>query len=105
MNAFLKHHAASIAFNYSCFDRLLLNGYIRALHFGGSIVTFLRHHRAAKLVSPELFRRISADYHRSVEELAARDGLDIVTPPRDVRRHDWVEPYFRQLGQRPGIAV
>jgi len=105
MNAFLKHHAASIAFNYSCFDRLLLNGYIHALHFGGSIVTFLRQRRAAKLISPDSFRRISADYHHFVDDLAGRDGLDIVTPPRDVRRHDWVEPYFRQLGDRHGIAV
>jgi hypothetical protein len=105
MNAFLKHHAASIAFNYSCFDRLLLNGYIHALHFGGSIVTFLRQRRGATVISPDYLRRISADYHHEVADRAARDGLDIVTPPRDVRRHDWVEPYFRQLGPRHGIAV
>jgi hypothetical protein len=105
MNRFLKHHAASIAFSYSCFDRLLLNGYIRALHFGGSIVTFLRHHRQATLISPEYFRRISCDYHDFVTQHAHHLGLDIVTPPRDVRRHDWVEPFFRQLGEGHGLAA
>src|SRR6266536_496049 len=105
MNAFLKHHAPDIAFSYSCFDRLLLNGYIHALHFGGSIVSFLRQHRQAKLVSPDYLRRISTNYHHFVEQQACSDGLDIVTPPRDVRRHDWVEPFYRQLGDRYGTAV
>ena len=105
MNAFLRHHAPAIAFTYSCFDRLLLHGYIRALQFGGSIVSFLRQRRQAKLVTPDYLRRISTGYHRWVEEQARADGLAIVTPPPDVRRHDWVAPYYRQLGGRPGVAV
>ena len=40
MNAFVRHHAPSIAFTYSCFDRLLPHGYIGALQLGGCIVTF-----------------------------------------------------------------
>jgi hypothetical protein len=105
MNAFVRHHADAIAFTYSCFDRLLLHGYIRALQFGGSIVSFLRQRRQAKAVTPETLRCISSNYHRWVAEQARRDGLAIVTPPRDVRRHDRVEPYYRPLGDRPGTAV
>jgi hypothetical protein len=105
MNAFLQHHAPAIAFSYHCFDRLLLHGYIRALQFGGSIVTFLRQRRQAKLVSPDYLRRISLDYHRWVEGQAQQAGLAIVTPPPDVRRHDWVEPYYRALEEQPGVAV
>jgi hypothetical protein len=44
-------------------------------------------------------------YHRFVEQKAAAEGLDIVTPPADVRRYDWVEPYYRQLGGGHGVAV
>jgi hypothetical protein len=105
MNAFVRHHAPAIAFASSCFDRLLLHGSIRALQFGGGIVSFLRQRRQAKLVTPNYRRRISADYHRWVEEPARQEGLDIVTPPPDVRRQDWVEPYYRPLGDRPGVAV
>ena len=100
-----RHHAPAIAFSYSCFDRLLLHGYIRPLQFGGGIVSFLRQRRQAKLVSPDYLRRISTDYHRWVEEQACQAGLDIVTPPADVRRQDWVEPYYRHLGGQPGVAV
>jgi hypothetical protein len=105
MNAFLQHHAPGIAFCYSCFDRLLLHGYIRALQFGGSIVSFLRQRRGAKLVSPEYLRRLSGDYHRWLGAEAQRAGWTVVTPPRDVRRQDWVEPYYRQLGEQHGVAV
>ena len=105
MNAFLRHHAPAIAFSYSCFDRLLLHGYIRALQFGGSIVSFLRQRRQAPCVSPDYLRRLSSNYHRWVEEQARQDSLAIVTPPPDARRHDWVEPYYRPLGDRPGVAV
>jgi hypothetical protein len=31
--------------------------------------------------------------------------VPIVEPPRDVRRTDWVEPYFQALGSRDGLAV
>jgi hypothetical protein len=105
MNAFLQHHAAAIAFSYSCFDRLLLNGYIRPLQFGGGVVSFLRQRRGAQLVSPDYLRRLSGDYHRRLEAEAQRDGLEIVTPPADVRRQDWVEPYYRRLGGQTGVAV
>ena len=105
MNAFLQHHAPGIAFTYRCFDRLLLQGYLRPLQFGGGVVSFLRQQRGAKLVSPDYLRRLSSDYHRGIAEEAQRDGLEIVTPPRDVRRQDWVEPYYRALGEQPGVAV
>jgi hypothetical protein len=105
MNAFLEHHASHIAFSYSCFDRLLLHGAIHALFFGGSIVNFLRQRRSAKFVNPELLRSISLHYHRFVEQRAAREGLEVVTPPRDARRHDFVAPYYQRLGERTGTAV
>ncbi len=29
----------------------------------------------------------------------------MLTPPRDARRHDWVKPYYQQLGDRYGCAA
>jgi len=42
MNAFVKHHSKSIRFEYSCFDRILLNTVIPVLQQPPSIVWFLR---------------------------------------------------------------
>src|SRR5262245_15123697 len=105
MNAFVRHHQPAIALEYSCFDRLLLNAYIRRLQGCGSIVAFLGDQRQAKALTPAYFRRLSGDYHAWVAEQARQAGLDIVEPPADVRRQDWVAPYYRHLGPQPGVAV
>jgi len=105
MNAFVHHHQHAIAFAYRCFDRILLNASIRALYFPGSIVSFLRDRRGAKALTPAYFRAISSDYHTWLQEEVGRQGLTLAEPPPEVRRHEWVEPYYRQLGDRPGVAV
>jgi hypothetical protein len=105
MNPFLCHHRDAIRFSYSCFDRLILNGYINRFHSPGSIIWFLRFRRQLGFLTRQVFSRISQDYHDWVADFAARQGADIVEPPQDVRREDWVEPYFRRLQGQPGIAV
>jgi hypothetical protein len=105
MNAFVRHHLPAIAFSYSCFDRLLLNGWIRSLQWGGGVVSFLRDRRQAPRVTPHYLRQISGDYHHGLEQYAQENGLAIVEPPRDVRREDWVTPSYRSLGEQPGVAV
>src|SRR6516162_3925574 len=50
MNRFEKHHRLAIDFGYSCFDRMVFNGYIPAFQHsacGGTIYWFLRRHRKA----------------------------------------------------------
>src|SRR5262249_3028319 len=55
--------------------------------------------------TPETLRGISSRSHRWVEEQARQGGLVIAEPPAGVRRHDWVEPSYQALGERPGVAV
>jgi hypothetical protein len=108
MNRFQQHHRDSIVFGYSCFDRMILNGSIRAFQHttcAGSIVWFLRTHRHIEEVSRAAFARISREYHDWVWQLALRTGVEIVEPEKDARREELVEPYFRQLGERTGIAT
>jgi hypothetical protein len=105
MNAFILHHAPSIEFAYSCFDRLLLNGWIRSLQFGGGTVSFLRDRRQWPRVTPQALRHLSADYHHWVNDQAQQAGAPVVEPPPAVRREDWVAPYDQRLAGQPGIAV
>jgi hypothetical protein len=108
MNRFQHHHRDSILFGYSCFDRLILNGsVVPFMHTAraGSIVWFLRTHRHIEELSRAAFARISRDYHNWVREYALQTGVEIVEPEKNARREDLVEPYFRQLGERTGIAT
>jgi hypothetical protein len=108
MNSFVRHHHKSIRFGYSCFDRILCQGMIPAFQHaerGGTIVWFLRTHRAAEDVKRSYFARIANDYGQGVAHYALEEGIPLVEPEKDCRREDWVEPYYRQLQGKPGIAV
>jgi len=84
MSAFVEHHQDSIRFGYSCFDRILLNAVIQVLQYPASVVGFLKDKR---------------------QGLAAQRQVDIVEPPKDIRREEWVEPFFQKLRGQTGMAV
>ena len=105
LNAFLQHHQSSIRFSYECFDRILLNAIIQILQYPASVVGFLKDKRGLSTITPSYFKAVSTDYHRFVQDLAQQRGLQIVEPPKGVRRDEWVEPFYQQLRGQPGIAV
>jgi hypothetical protein len=105
MNPFISHHQDSIRFGYSCFDRVMLHGYIMRLHQPGSVIWFLKNRRQAPNLTRRYFSGISHQYHQWVEDFARQQGLDILEPDRDVRREEFVEPYYQKLQGQPGIAV
>src|SRR5512147_1893878 len=97
MNAFIDHHHQAIRFDYSCFDRILLNGVIQILQNPACVVGFLKEKRQATRVTPAYFKAISTDYHHFVQALTEKHHVAIVQPPKGVRREEWVEPYYQQL--------
>ena len=105
MNAFIAHHQPAIRFDYSCFDRILLNGVIQVLQNPACVVGFLKEKRQAARVTPAYFRAISTDYHHFVQAFAEQRHIEIVQPPKDVRREEWVEPFYQRLQGQTGIAV
>jgi hypothetical protein len=105
MNSFVEHHQQSIRFAYSCFDRILFNAIIQPLQQPAVVVGYLDKIRHAPTLAPKYFRQISEDYHRWVEDMAQSRRLQIVEPPKGVRREDWVEPFYRRLRSPSGIAV
>ena len=105
MNTFIEHHQQAIRFDYSCFDRILLNGVIQVLQNPACVVGFLKQKRQTDRVTPAFFRSISTDYHHFVQALAEKRHVEIIQPPKGVRREEWVEPFYQQLQGRTGIAV
>ena len=105
MNAFIAHHQQAIRFSYSCFDRILLNGVIQVLQNPACVVGFLKEKRQATRVTPAYFRAISADYHHFVQAFAEQRHIEIVQPPKGVRREEWVEPFSQQLQGQTVIPV
>jgi len=105
VNPFVEHHQQSIRFQYSCFDRMLLNAVVQPMQQPARIVGFLDKCRQVPSITKAYFRSVSEDYYRFVARLAATQRVQIVQPPKGVRREDWVEPFYQRLGTRFGIAV
>jgi hypothetical protein len=108
MNRFVQHHRELIRFGYSCFDRIICNGCLpqfQRSEQSGTIVWFLRTQRQAKSLSRAYFAKLAGQYHEWLIGHAEQTGIAIVRPGPDVRREDFVEPYYQQLAGQPGIAV
>jgi hypothetical protein len=105
MNHFQHQHRHAINFSYSCFDHIVCNGYIQRLQQPGSIIWFLKNQRQADALSRSYFSGISANYHRCLDEKVKHSAVPLVQPPDGVRRQDFVEPFFQQLGHQAGLAV
>jgi len=105
VNPFVEHHQQSIRFQYSCFDRMLLNAVVQPMQQPAMIVGFLDKCRQVPSITKAYFRQVSEDYHRFVGRLAATERIQIVEPPKGIRREDWVEPYYQRFGSRFGIVV
>ncbi len=105
MNAFVEHHRGSIRFQYAGFDRILLNAIIQPLQQPAVIVGFLDRYRHVPSITRQYFRRVSDEYHHWVQEYARARSLEIVEPPKGVRREEWVERFYQSLQADSGIAV
>jgi len=105
VNPFVEHHQQSIRFQYSCFDRMLLNAIVQPMQQPAWIVGYLDKCKQVPSITKAYFRSVSEDYHRFVARLAAAQRVQIAEPPKGVRREEWVEPFYQHLGSRFGIAV
>jgi len=105
VNPFVEHHQQSIRFQYSCFDRMLLNAVVQPMQRPALIVGYLDKCKHVPSITKTYFRQVSEGYHHFVEQLAWRDGVQIVEPPKGVRREDWVEPFYKTFGRGFGVVV
>ena len=61
MNLFIEHHQDSIRFQYSCFDRMLLNAIVQPMQRPAMIVGFLDKCRQVPSITKAYFRQVSED--------------------------------------------
>jgi hypothetical protein len=102
MNAFVTHHQDSIRFSIPAL--IVFSSTHRSCCIPPAWSASSKDSEATAL-TPASFRSISTEYHQSVQTLAAERRIEIVEPPKEVRREDWVEPFFQRLRGQPGIGV
>jgi hypothetical protein len=81
VNPFIEHHQPSIRFQYSCFDRMLLNAVVQPRQRPALIVGYLDKCKHVPSISRAYFRQVSENYHEFVTDLAVKQRIHIVEPP------------------------
>jgi hypothetical protein len=102
MNAFYEHHQNSIAFDYRCFDRVLLNASIQPFQQPARVMGFFWAYRHQYPVSRQLLGEISTQYHNWVKNRAGKWQVPILEAPEE-RRDQILKPYFQ--GAQPDQIV
>lgn len=98
INAFLKQFSLNIKFSYTCFDRVIIRGYIRKLFFEAGIVLFLRAMGFHKL-SNGVMRILTDQMNSHIKKEADKHDIPILWWPSvdggtDGAKLRYVEKYY-----------
>jgi hypothetical protein len=105
MNAFYEHHKDSIHFSYRGFDRILLNASIQPFLQGKRTLGFFWTYRHLYPVSRDVLHDISNQYHNWVMHRSLQWELKIQKAPKEERRDEFVDKYFRQAQPNQLVAI
>src|ERR1700682_231750 len=105
MDVFTKLFGSLLVFVYHCFDRIVIHGYLSGLVRPEQVVHFFRQVVGVPVVSQEILRQRTADYHNWVEAFARNHHTPIEWAEKGVRKEDHVLPWLRRMVKRDGFGV
>lgn len=105
MEPFHKLFGSLLALVYHCFDRIVLLGYLPLLTRPENVVYFFRDVQGIRLISKEVLRQRTDDYHRWVENLARAHQIPIEWAEKGVRKEDYVLPFLQRMERRHRFGV
>ncbi len=98
----------AVQFVYTCWDRIVLNGYIERLQRPENLVYFFHDVVGVACIEPAVLEQRTNAYKAWVRRVADELGIPVQpappAPPRGMRKEDVVLPYYRRLKEAEGIA-
>jgi hypothetical protein len=104
MNAFFQHHQDSIALQYRCFDRILLNGLIQPFQQPERVIGFFNTYRQGQRVTRSVLTGIADQFRDWITQRARKWDVPILDAPEG-RRDDFVESYFRHAKPNEIVVI
>jgi len=95
MHLFLALFGRWLQFHYQCFDRVVINGYLRVFFAEGSVVNFFREVCCIARITKEVLRARTDEYNRWVAAYAANHGVPLVWATKGERKEEVVRPFLR----------
>src|SRR4029077_6805157 len=100
MEIFAKLFGSLLALVYHCFDRIVILGHLPLLTPPENIVHFFRDIHQVEIISKEVLRQRTDDYHHWVEAFARKRKLPMEWAEKGVRKEDYVRPHLQRMERR-----
>src|SRR5258708_31322807 len=97
MELFAKLFSSLLVFVYHCFDRIVINGYLRGLSRPDQVVYFFRNVIGVAVVDKEALSKRTSDYRNWVESFARNHKTPMEWAEKGVRKEEYVRPWLRRM--------
>ena len=104
METFTELFGSLLVFEYHCFDRIVINGYLSGLSRPEQVVHFVREVLGVPVVSKDVLSQRTNDYQSWVE-FARNHKIPIEWAGKGVGKEDYVLPALRRLEKRKAFGV
>jgi len=93
-----------VQFVYTCWDRIVLSGYIERLQRPENLIYFFQDIVGVDAVEPAVLEQRTKTYKAWVRRVTEEHDIPVLAAPRGVRKEELVEPYYRRLKGGEGVA-
>lgn len=94
----------AVQFIYTCWDRIVLAGYIERLQRPENLIWFFHDVVGIDAIEPAVLEQRTNAYKTWVKRTTAEHGIPLLAAPKGVRKEELVEPYYRRLKGSEGVA-
>lgn len=95
----------AVQFVYTCWDRIVLNGYLERLQRPEYLVHFFHDVVGIACIEPAVLEQRTNAYKAWVRQFTDERGIPVLqAPPKGVRKEDFVQPYYQHLKGSEGVA-
>src|SRR5205823_6672537 len=94
----------AVQFVYTCWDRIVLNGYIERLQRPENLIYFFHDVVGVACIEPSVLEQRTNAYKAWVRRMADEYDILVLAAPSGVRKEEVVEPYYRRLRHSQGVA-
>ena len=104
MERLLALLGSAVQFAYTCWDRIVLAGYIERLQRPENLIYFFHDVVGVDCIEPSVLEQRTNAYKTWVRRITDERGIPVLAAPRGVRKEELVEPYYRRLKTDAGVA-
>src|SRR6266705_1852711 len=94
----------TVQFFYTCWDRIVLNGYLERLQRPENLIHFFHDVVGIQAIEPAVLEQRTTAYKAWMRRITDELGIPVVTAPHGVKKEELVEPYYRRLKDGQGVA-